>query len=242
MAPAGSHGPSPRRDRFVAIGYNGVAMAAADPAEMGANLAALGRHLGRPPCSHAVPQLLRFASLVQSWNAKMNLTAAREPGALVEVLFADALMLADPALIPEGARLADVGSGAGAPALPLLLMRPDLRGTLVEPLRKRVAFLRTAVGTLDLAARTRILESRVDPAAPGGGDSLGVGPQDLALSRATFAPEEWLRVGLLLAPRVLVLTAGAAPPCPVGAQVAAQVDYTLPSSGARRRVTAFERP
>ena len=39
----------------------------------------------------------------------------------------------------------DVGSGAGAPALPFALLRPDVSLTLVEPLRKRIAFLRTAM-------------------------------------------------------------------------------------------------
>ena len=181
------------------------------------------------------------AANVRTWNAKMNLTAAREPGALAEVLFADALVLADAALVPVGVRFLDVGSGAGAPALPLLLLRPDLKASLVEPLRKRVAFLRTAVGALDLAGRARVLESRIDPAAPAATGGLADGDHGLALSRATLPPAEWLRVGLTLAPRVLVLTAGEPPACPEGARVAAEVAYTLPSSGARRRVTAFER-
>ena len=49
---------------------------------------------------------------------------------------------------PRGARVVDVGTGAGAPGLALALLRPDLRVTLVEPLGKRAAFLRTVLGAV----------------------------------------------------------------------------------------------
>lgn len=52
------------------------------------------------------------------------------------------------ALVPEGAHVVDVGSGAGLPGIPLALARPDLRVTLVEPLARRVAFLEDVVATL----------------------------------------------------------------------------------------------
>jgi 16S rRNA (guanine527-N7)-methyltransferase len=52
-------------------------------------------------------------------------------------------------LVPEGARVADLGSGAGLPGLVLALARPDLRVTLIEPMARRVAFLTEACATLD---------------------------------------------------------------------------------------------
>ena len=98
---------------------------------------------------------------------KLDLTAARTPEALVEVMLADAFMLATPGTIAPSLRVLDVGSGAGAPALPLLILRSDLTAVLVEPLRKRVAFLRTALGTLGLVDRVSVREQKLDLEAEG---------------------------------------------------------------------------
>ena len=64
---------------------------------------------------------------------------------------------------PEGARVVDVGSGAGLPGIPLGLARPDLTMTLVEPMARRVEFLEEAVAELP--------EADGDPAVPAGGSS-----------------------------------------------------------------------
>lgn len=196
----------------------------------------LARDLELPLAPEASAALATYADLVKAWNARMNLTSARTPTALVEVLFADALVLADTALLPHGLRIVDVGTGAGAPALPLLVLRPDLTATLVEPLRKRVTFLRTAIGSLELAARTRVVEAKLDPRAP----RLDGTPFDAALSRATLAPPEWLSLGMRLAPRVLVLTAQEDPPAAPQDTRFSTVEYRLPSTGALRRITAYQ--
>lgn len=202
------------------------------------NLDALAASLGRPIEPRARDALVRFAALVRTWNARLDLTAARGERALAEVLFADAIVMQDRALVAEGASVLDVGSGAGAPALPLALLREDVRVALLEPLRKRIAFLRTAIGTLDVAARVRAIEGRIDPRAPRAPDEHAV---DVASARATFAPEEWLPIGLALAPACLVFTAGDPPPAPAGARLAARADYTLPWSAAPRTLTRYER-
>lgn len=178
----------------------------------------------------------RFTALVRQWNARTDLTSASDERSLDEVLFGDARVLADRALVAEGARLVDVGAGAGAPSIPLALLRPDVDVTLVEPRRKRVAFLRTAIGTLSLERRARVVEARIDPERP----SVPGAPFDVALSRATFPPDRWLEVGGRLAPRVLVLTATSEPPgAPAGWQVRAHRDYGVPSTGAPRAVTLY---
>ena len=198
--------------------------------------------------------LARYAVLVRTWNASVNLTAARDDGSLCEVLLADALVLRAQALIPAHARLVDVGTGAGAPLLPLLVLRPDLRAVGVEPLHKRVAFLRTASARLGLSTRVQVREGRIEPSArqdarqdapqdaPQSVPQNVEAPFDLACSRATFAPELWLRVGLALAPAVLVLTVDALPgPPPAGVTLAHARDYVLPLSGAPRRAQRYER-
>ena len=184
---------------------------------------------GEPP--ETLDPLVAFVELVQVWNARSNLTGARTPEALVDVLLVDALALADEALVPSDARFVDVGAGAGSPSIPLCLLRPDLSATLVEPRRKRVAFMRTAVGALDLVDRVRVEERRLEgPPLPGA-------PFDVALSRATFEPAEWLARGRDLAPRVLVLTG--AEPLPDPDALQRRRDYALPTAGTPRAIGVY---
>jgi 16S rRNA G527 N7-methylase RsmG len=88
--------------------------------------------------------LLDWLDGIVEWNARIDLTAARSDDELVDLMVADALVLSRH--VAEAARVVDVGSGAGAPGLALAILRPDLDVTLVEPLDKRVAFLRTSIG------------------------------------------------------------------------------------------------
>ncbi|HEY2734735.1 MAG TPA: RsmG family class I SAM-dependent methyltransferase [Polyangiales bacterium] len=200
---------------------------------------ALLTELDRALAPDAIDRLARYVDLVVTWNKKLDLTAARGARAQVEVLLADSLVLADTSIIPRDAQLIDVGSGAGAPALPLLLVRPDLQAMLIEPLRKRVAFLRTAIGSLSLAERARVLEHKLDPARATLPDSAR--PPDVAISRATFAPEIWLPAALALAPRAIVMLASQPTPAADGGRLVRELDYVLPFSRAPRRVAIFER-
>lgn len=63
-------------------------------------------------------------------------------------------------LIPNGASVVDVGSGAGLPGIPLALARPDISVTLLEPQERRHEFLTLVVDELDLAERVRLVRSR----------------------------------------------------------------------------------
>lgn len=197
----------------------------------------LARELGHAPVPAVRASLVRYAELVEQWGARVDLTSAHGEVELAEVLFADAFVLADRELVPEHARVVDVGAGAGAPSVPLLLMRPDLEVTLIEPRRKRVAMLRTALGTLAAhTPRSRVLETRIDPRRPQVPDM----PFDLALSRATFPPPQWLRMGLALGACTAVLTAADAPPDPApGVVIARQRAYEVPRTGAPRTITVY---
>jgi 16S rRNA (guanine527-N7)-methyltransferase len=206
-------------------------------------LTELARALGVTLDDTTTPALARYVELVVSWNKKLDLTAAKGARAQLEVLLADSLVLASRELIPQASHLVDVGSGAGAPALGLLLVRSDLRGTLVEPLRKRVAFLRTAIGTLTLVERARVLEAKLDPDAPALPAALpSTASFDLALSRATFAPEVWVRVAMQLAPLGIVMLASQpTPPAPDGCKLVREHEYALPWSAAPRRLALYAR-
>jgi len=111
-----------------------------------------------------IDQLSLYLDLLLRWNARTNLTAIREPEAIVARHFGESLFAArilSPRL-PANATLLDFGSGAGFPGLPIQLYRPDLQVTLSESQNKKATFLREAVRTLGLtteiwAARTETL-------------------------------------------------------------------------------------
>ena len=169
---------------------------------------------------------------LEEWNARVDLTAARSREELVDLMLGDALVLASHA--PEGARVVDVGAGAGAPGLALALARPDLAVTLVEPLGKRAAFLRTALG---LAGRPDVGVERVR------GEALaGRRAWDVAISRATLPPQAWLDLAVTLAApggAAWVLLAREKPPRHARARVDADVSYTWPLTGAARRAVRY---
>lgn len=165
----------------------------------------------------------------------MDLTAARSEAELVDLMVADALVLAS--RIPTGARVIDVGAGAGAPGLALALLRDDLEVTLVEPLAKRSSFLRTAIGAVR-RSDVRLVRAR--------GESLaGQRAWDVALSRATLAPQAWLELGAELAApggAVWVLLAKDAAPAHPRATVDLDLPYPWPLTGAQRRAVRYRLP
>ena len=132
-------------------------------------------------------ELEAFCSLMLKWNASLNITGAKSAGDLAEEHLPDAFVLAR--FIDQGSQIVDVGTGGGLPALPLAVLRPDLRIHMIEPRAKRVAFLRTAVRELSLLGAQawlgRVEDWKTDAGSP-----------DVAISRATFAPEEWLPIGM----------------------------------------------
>ena len=120
-----------------------------------------------------------YAKLVD-WNSRVNLTTIIEPEDVANKHFIDSLA-AEPYL-PLGARVVDVGTGAGFPGIPLLIVRPDLKLTLVDSLQKRLFFLEAVLEALDLKAEC--VHARAEDA--------GQNPRyrerfDAALSRAVSA-------------------------------------------------------
>ena len=79
-------------------------------------------------------------------------------------------------LVPESASVLDVGSGAGLPGLPMAIARSDLRVTLLEPLERRVAFLRETVAALGLEGQVAVVRGRAEDRA--------VAPADVVTARA----------------------------------------------------------
>ena len=100
-----------------------------------------------------------YASHLVEKNAVMNLTAITEPHDIAEKHFLDSVLPLTFFDIPEGASLVDVGTGAGFPGVPLKIMRPDLKLTLVDSLQKRVGFLTELCAMLDITAECHHLRA-----------------------------------------------------------------------------------
>lgn len=129
---------------------------AADPAlraQLGAGLDALGIDRG-----HA-DALLHYLALLLRWNRTYNLTAVRDPAAMVTLHLLDALAM-HPHL--NGiTTLADLGTGAGLPGIPLAIVRPNLHVSLVESNGKKARFMREVLRRLALDNAT-VFESRIE--------------------------------------------------------------------------------
>lgn len=180
---------------------------------------------------------LAYFDVAKGWGSKTDLTSARNDVELAEILFLDAAYLSKAAWAGTSSSLVDIGAGVGAPTIPILLGDASLRATLVEPRRIRTAFLRTCTGATGIADRTEVLEHKIDPDDP----EVAGAPFDIALSRATFPPSDWLRIGARLADEIWVLTAGEEPEPAEGFRLDRRIDYQVPSSGAPRTALAFRR-
>jgi 16S rRNA (guanine(527)-N(7))-methyltransferase RsmG len=144
-----------------------------------------------PIDDHQAGALSSYAGSLLRWNAHINLTAARSVEQLVTEHLPDAFALAR--RLDQPARVVDVGSGGGLPAIPLALLRIGLTVELSEPIAKKVAFLRTAIRELDLGARVTVSSSRGEQIA-----ERTPRAYDVAISRATLAPEKWLALAARL--------------------------------------------
>jgi 16S rRNA (guanine527-N7)-methyltransferase len=185
--------------------------------------------LGSPRHAHVVETTARLLDKVVEWNAKVDLTAARSADELVDLFVADAAIVSR--LTEEtGQHWVDVGSGAGAPGIPLSLLVQS-RFTLVEPKSKRVAFLRTVVGALGLV-HVDVRRER--------SEQLPAGSFDVAISRATLEPAAWLAEGARLATSaVWLLLARADTPSMPSHRVDREESYEWPLTGAPRRALRY---
>ena len=108
------------------------------------------RPYGVLPASDLTTGIRTYVELLIKWNKTVSLTTVSELDQILAFHFGESLF-ALPMLPVEKSRLADVGSGAGFPGIPLALARPSLDVTLIEPNAKKFGFLNEVVRQLSLA-------------------------------------------------------------------------------------------
>ena len=104
----------------------------------------------------------RYVDILANRGVEWGLIGPREVDRLWERHILNSAALGS--LIPQGSRVADVGSGAGLPGTPLAVLRPDLEMTLVEPMLRRSNFLTEVVDELGLGDRVTIVRDRAEDA------------------------------------------------------------------------------
>lgn len=104
-------------------------------------------------------QFFVYMNLLIEWNKKMNLTAITDPEEIIIKHFIDSITILKN--IEDDSKLIDVGTGAGFPGIPLSIMNPTLKITLVDSLNKRLIFLEEVVKELNLK-NVEIIHSRAE--------------------------------------------------------------------------------
>jgi len=123
-------------------------------------------------------KLDKYYNLVIEWNEKINLTAITEKNDFAIKHFLDCCL--PYTLLPQGAKCIDIGAGAGFPSIPLKIIRPDLKITMVDSLNKRVNFLNLVISELGLK-EINAVHSRAEDFACIAGNREGF---DIAITRA----------------------------------------------------------
>ena len=129
------------------------------------------------PNAEQADAMTAYYALLVEWNERMNLTAVTAPEEAAQKHFADSLLAAK--RLPHGAACIDVGTGAGFPGLPLLIVRPDLSMSLLDSLAKRLTFLQAVAKELGLSPK--FLHERAEDAGRKAGERAAF---DIVLSRA----------------------------------------------------------
>ena len=138
--------------------------------------AAFGKRLGR---AH------RYAQILAGAGVERGLIGPREADRLWERHLLNSAALVD--LLDSDDQIADIGSGAGLPGIPLALARPDLRVTLIEPLLRRTDFLREVIA--DLGVDVAVVRGRAEEPAV----QQLVGEMDAVVSRAVASLDKLTR-------------------------------------------------
>lgn len=104
-----------------------------------------------------------YYKLLSAWNARLHLVAPCSPAEFATRHVLESLLALS--YLPDGARVADVGSGAGLPIIPCLIARPGIRAMLIESSQKKAVFLREALRLVGAHDTARVINERFEKTA-----------------------------------------------------------------------------
>ena len=182
-------------------------------------------------------KLLRYVELLERWNQAYNLTAVRDPAEMVAKHLLDSLAVLS--FVSEGP-VADVGTGAGLPGLPLAVARPELHFTLIDSNGKKTRFVTQAIAELKLG-NVAVVQSRAEAHRP-------AAPYARVLSRAFASLGDFARLaGAMAAPGGRLLAMKGADPAdelaalPAGFRVLKVHPLKVPGLDAERCLVELEK-
>lgn len=146
------------------------------------------RGLGLVPSEWQVNAFVLYLRELKKWNRAYNLTALKTDEDIIIKHFLDSLLYLR--AMPEGRiKVADIGSGAGFPGIPMKIVRPEIEMYLIEPSRKKAAFLRHVIRILGLEG-IEVIEKRIEDV---GAIKESLKSVDVAVTRALFDIKEFIR-------------------------------------------------
>lgn len=98
-----------------------------------------------------IDQFLLYKDLLKEWNEKINLTAITDDMEIVKKHFIDSISILKSKVLKDGMSLIDVGTGAGFPGIPIKIIMPEVRVTLLDSLNKRIIYLNEVISELGLS-------------------------------------------------------------------------------------------
>jgi 16S rRNA (guanine527-N7)-methyltransferase len=142
----------------------------------------------------ALDRLTKYYELLNAWNPRLHLVAPTSPKVFATRHVLESLLLVN--CLPEGARIADIGSGAGLPIIPCLIARPDISAVLIEASKKKAIFLREALNATAVSSASVIAERF---------ENINPPEVDFVTSRALERFEQMLPQLISWAPRPVTL-------------------------------------
>lgn len=118
-------------------------------------------------------QLETLTEFMLEYNKNVNLTRITEPNEVIEKHYIDSILPLTMVDVPRGTSCADIGTGAGFPAIPMKIYRPDLEFTLIDSLGKRITYLDLVCEKLGITCRTIHARSEEAAKKPELRDSFG---------------------------------------------------------------------
>jgi 16S rRNA (guanine527-N7)-methyltransferase len=190
--------------------------------------------LERPLSAQERDDFSKYLSLLLKWQKAHRLVGSSDPMWIVEHLFLDSLLFLR--LLPSSVRtLADLGSGAGLPGLPVKIVRREIEIVLIESRRRRAMFLASAIRAMKLGG-ARVVEGRVENL----GDELH-GRLDAVIMRCAGDVAAMLpAAAALVSEPGIVIASGPPKPKPLSFGEWATVPGVKP--GSTRRFAVYRRP